>query len=413
MPAPPSYPAPTFIACAARSGSTLLRFLVDAHPDMACPPETDVALVARRTLLSATALYGPGAASDPAVLDLARRTVEELLAPFVAAAGAARWCDKSLTNADHLGTLAAVWPDAHFVLLHRHCMDVVASAVEASPWGLTGYGLEAYAATNPSNSVAALSRYWVDRTTQLLDFESRHPDRCLRLTYEDLVADPETAMARVWALLEVDPLPDAATAAFRAPHVGTGSGDFKIWYTDRIEPGSVGRGRRVPAHLVPAPMLDIVNRLLAQLGYEPVDAATWGGPDGDGDTGAGGGRSASGAPGHGGGRVELQVTEGASVRWRVVVDLDRGTWEVPGPGGAAGQGPPPARVAIDAEAFADLCAGAENIGTALRRRSVRPRGMALSTPDEERATFGRLAAVLRASGPELLAHLPPPSPPGQ
>jgi Sulfotransferase family len=31
---------PVFVVCAGRSGSTLLRFLLDAHPDLACPPET-------------------------------------------------------------------------------------------------------------------------------------------------------------------------------------------------------------------------------------------------------------------------------------------------------------------------------------------------------------------------------------
>ena len=31
---------PVFVICAGRSGSTLLRFLLDAHPDLACPPET-------------------------------------------------------------------------------------------------------------------------------------------------------------------------------------------------------------------------------------------------------------------------------------------------------------------------------------------------------------------------------------
>ena len=35
-------PEPVFVLCAARSGSTLLRFVLDAHPDLACPPETNV-----------------------------------------------------------------------------------------------------------------------------------------------------------------------------------------------------------------------------------------------------------------------------------------------------------------------------------------------------------------------------------
>jgi hypothetical protein len=35
--------APTFILATSRSGSTLLRFIIDSHPDFACPPETQVA----------------------------------------------------------------------------------------------------------------------------------------------------------------------------------------------------------------------------------------------------------------------------------------------------------------------------------------------------------------------------------
>jgi Sulfotransferase family len=34
--------APVFVLCMGRSGSTLLRFLLDAHPDLACPPETSL-----------------------------------------------------------------------------------------------------------------------------------------------------------------------------------------------------------------------------------------------------------------------------------------------------------------------------------------------------------------------------------
>jgi hypothetical protein len=36
---------PVFILTLPRSGSTLLRFLLDAHSDMCCPPETQLSLV--------------------------------------------------------------------------------------------------------------------------------------------------------------------------------------------------------------------------------------------------------------------------------------------------------------------------------------------------------------------------------
>ena len=37
-------------------------------------------------------------------------------------------------------------------------MDVIASGIEACPWGLKGYGFEPYAAESPGNTVLALAR---------------------------------------------------------------------------------------------------------------------------------------------------------------------------------------------------------------------------------------------------------------
>jgi hypothetical protein len=38
----PAFADPVFVLCNGRSGSTLLRFPLDAHPDLACPPETNL-----------------------------------------------------------------------------------------------------------------------------------------------------------------------------------------------------------------------------------------------------------------------------------------------------------------------------------------------------------------------------------
>jgi Sulfotransferase family len=38
----PDVADPVFVLCMGRSGSTLLRFLLDAHPELACPPETSL-----------------------------------------------------------------------------------------------------------------------------------------------------------------------------------------------------------------------------------------------------------------------------------------------------------------------------------------------------------------------------------
>jgi hypothetical protein len=35
-----------------------------------------------------------------------------------------------------------IYPEARFLCLYRHPMDVIASGVEACPWGLGGYGFD-------------------------------------------------------------------------------------------------------------------------------------------------------------------------------------------------------------------------------------------------------------------------------
>ncbi|HBW19074.1 MAG TPA: hypothetical protein DEH11_08690 [Actinobacteria bacterium] len=91
------------------------------------------------------------------------------------------------------GPVRRVYPQAKFLCLYRHPMDVIASGLEACPWGLNGYGFDPYIADTPGNSVLALARFWANNAGAVLAVEEKFPDRCHRLRYEDLVADPEQA----------------------------------------------------------------------------------------------------------------------------------------------------------------------------------------------------------------------------
>src|SRR5580692_4286505 len=56
----PARDDPVFVLCAGRSGSTLLRFLLDAHPDLACPPETRLPWLARQLATAWTVIEDAG-----------------------------------------------------------------------------------------------------------------------------------------------------------------------------------------------------------------------------------------------------------------------------------------------------------------------------------------------------------------
>ncbi|HEX3492464.1 MAG TPA: sulfotransferase, partial [Streptosporangiaceae bacterium] len=283
--APHEVPAcndPVFVLCTSRSGSTLLRFVLDAHPDLACPPEMKLPFVLSQLARLWSATDGLGVApgnSAPMISDAVaagiRLTMDMMMGPYLARRGKSRYCDKNLGTEPHVETLLAVYPEAKFICLYRHPMDMIASGVEACPWGLNQYGFEPYVANAPGNSVLALARYWTDHIGAILAVEDRHPEHCHRVRYEDLVADPETVAAGIFGFLGLPPAPGISARAFSRDRERTGPGDFKIWNTSQISDDSVGRGWSVPADLIPAPLTATINNHIDRLGYVRIDA-NWG-----------------------------------------------------------------------------------------------------------------------------------------
>lgn len=277
---------PIFVLCMGRSGSTLLRFLLDAHPELACPPETCLPALCEQLSvvwsliegapLSANRGDAPPVVPKPAVAGI-RRMVDEMTGSYLARRGKRRFCDKSLSSARSVDLLAQIFPGARFVCLYRHPMDVIRSGLDACPFGLNGYGFDQYIVGSPGNSVMALARYWLDNATLIGVAEERYAERCCRVRYEDLVEDPESVMADVYSFIGAAPAPGVAQSCFSEEREQFGPADYKIWSTSTISGDSVGRGESVPAGLIPPPVAEAINELAAKLGYLPVDTE-WGTP---------------------------------------------------------------------------------------------------------------------------------------
>jgi protein-tyrosine sulfotransferase len=282
---------PVFVLCMGRSGSTLLRFLLDGHPELACPPETSLPALCGQLAVVWSLIEGAPLSADrgdtpPEVPDSAlagiRHMVDELTGSYLARRGKKRFCDKSLGSAQFASLLMRVYPGARFLCLYRHPMDVIRSGLDACPWGLNGYGFDAYIGGSPGNAVMALARYWLDNATMIAAVESQHPDRCHRIRYEDLVAAPEETAREIFAFLGVRPVPGIAESCFSAEREQFGPADHKIWATSKISADSVGRGESIPVGLIPPPVISGINDLAGQLGYLPVNE-DWGTPGMSGD----------------------------------------------------------------------------------------------------------------------------------
>jgi hypothetical protein len=282
---------PVFVLCHGRSGSTLLRFLLDAHPELACPPETNlpglcVQLAAVWSLIEGAPLAAKRGDEPPEIPEAAiagvRETMDRMVGSYLSRRGKKRYCDKSLGTAPYAELLSRVYPQARFICVSRHPMDVIASGAEACPWGLSGYGFDPYIGAMPGNVVGALASFWADNARLILAARERLGDRCFALRYEDLVADPEETAAALFEFLGAAPAPGISQRCFSAERERFGPADYKIWYTSQVSPESVGRGWSVPADMIGPQMRLYINELAERLGYLPV-GDDWGTTEPPGD----------------------------------------------------------------------------------------------------------------------------------
>jgi hypothetical protein len=271
---------PVFVLCNARSGSTLLRFLLDAHPELACPPETNLPVLCGQlatvwSLIEGAPLSQNRGDEPPNIPDAAitgvKETMDRMVGSYLDRKGKKRYCDKSLGTARLADLLLRVYPEAQFICLYRHPADVIASGMEACPWGLNGYGFDGYIASTPGNAVLAMARFWADNTALTMAAEEKYPDRCVRVRYEDLVTDPEATAERVFQFLGAAAAPGISQACFSEERERFGPGDHKIWYTGEVSPQSVGRGWSIPTALIGPQLLATMRELTDKLGYVPMD----------------------------------------------------------------------------------------------------------------------------------------------
>jgi hypothetical protein len=272
-----------FVVTPARCGSTLLRYLLDAHPDIVSPPETNLSVLLQHLVDIwsqtdvALGVAQPGAAGEPPspsneVFRRARAAVDAIMVAFANAAGASVYCDKSLMTIDHLATVARCYRKAPLIFLYRYPLDMIASGMEASRWGFSAFGFAPYVTAMPGNFVAGLANYWIDRTSKMLEFERTFAGPRARIYYELLCDDPVETLAGLFDLLGVAADDGVIERAFAGDH-GRGPGDYKIDYTGAISVDSIGRGAALPEHLGPS-QIERINELCAELDY-PDLAAAW------------------------------------------------------------------------------------------------------------------------------------------
>lgn len=192
---------PIFLIGAPRSGTTLLRLMLDSHPNISAGPETNFLTYFEPIVgehwprlqlygLSQTDWYARiGGFFDAFQMEYAQRR------------GKRRWAEKTPAYTLHLEFINALFPDSQMIHIIRDGRDVVNSHLNR--WGYR----RAWRSVRKWPEYVALGR----------EFGRKYPARYHELRYEALIDQPELTIRPILTFLQ-EPWDDAVLNFPGQPH---------------------------------------------------------------------------------------------------------------------------------------------------------------------------------------------------
>jgi len=216
--------APVFVLSAPRSGSTLLRVLLNSHSQLHSPHETHFRRITVR--FTTEPAHQAMEAAGHNLADVEHILWDRLLHRELALSGKEFLVEKTPSNVFVWNRLATCWPDARFVFLIRHPYSIARSWHEGDP---------------EKRPMEEAVRHTHEYMRTLEQARKHLPGHTLR--YEDLTTDPDAATRALCERLAI-PWEPAMTEYGRHDHGAftKGIGDW----TDKIKSGSVQPGRPLP-----------------------------------------------------------------------------------------------------------------------------------------------------------------------
>ena len=201
-------PPVPFVVGMNRSGTTLLRMMLDAHPDLTIPPEThfvpDLIKAAREDdatpesaleAMKAAREWGDFGFSDEEMLGRLRAlpeikpgpAVRTFYAAYTEEQGKPRWGEKTPTYVQKMKLIQRAIPEARFVHVIRDGRDVALSVLDRTVRDLT---------------TGVVAKRWQKKITKARG-DSPQLHHYMEIRYEDLILDTEPVLRSVCEFIEL------------------------------------------------------------------------------------------------------------------------------------------------------------------------------------------------------------------
>ncbi|MDQ3492947.1 MAG: sulfotransferase [Chloroflexota bacterium] len=252
---------PIFVVGCPRSGTTLLRLMLDSHPRISCGEETHFLRDLESTVGAHWPLLETYGFPREYWLERIRALYTGFQADYMARRGKERPAEKDPTYTLVLPFIDELFPDAQYVHLIRDAYDVVASFRDR--WGYR-------------SALRVARTEWARYVRAGREFGKRLPaSRYVEIRYEQLVADPEPSLRTLleflgesWdpAVLRFQDAPHDATERYTRFTAGRRAegGDAGAIYRSRV-----GAGRRDLDPVLRTTVRRGAGSLLRELGYRP------------------------------------------------------------------------------------------------------------------------------------------------
>jgi Sulfotransferase family len=245
-------PSPVFILCSVRSGSTLLRAILNTHSRIHAPHELHLKDIAveftRRPAENSLAELGLDRA------DVEHLLWDRLLFRELSRSGKDIIVDKTPSNSFIWRRIAKCWPEARFIFLLRHPAAVFDSWHRARSWERA----EAMANTLPYLTAVEKARSVLDGHT---------------VRYEELTAKPEEVTKAVCAFLGLKWEPEMLQ--YKSADEGRRRRFLGDW-SEKIRSGQIQPARDLPApEDIPDELVEISRAwgYLSETSREPASAS--------------------------------------------------------------------------------------------------------------------------------------------